>query len=114
MVLAMQGKTSIAANTTVNNVCTGERYERLPFVRQVCDLLCTGSATGLKAELNVGGTSITPPVVIGVTNRVPLEPDDTLLEDWEGFAGQLVQLSATNTTAGALDFFWKIKIMELQ
>lgn len=61
MIVTMQGLTAVAANATVQNVLAGQRYERSPFSAGVGNLYCCGSAAGLTAELNVGGTSITPP-----------------------------------------------------
>lgn len=110
----MVGKNSIAANSTTANVVTGQRYERAPFPYQIGQLFATGSAAGLSAELNVGGVSVTPPVVINTGNRVPVVPDDLVLENFEAGGGQLIQLTATNSTGGALDFYWKITLTEIQ
>lgn len=106
----MEIETSIAANTVVQNVFSGERFERLPF-DAVIDLAITGSATGLVYELNIGGRSVNPRTPTGTANRSPLVPDDVKVSDVEGFQGELVQLTVENTSAGALTVFARV-IME--
>jgi hypothetical protein len=114
MNIAMQKSLSVAATTTVANVLTGERYERVPFAGAIGGLYCAGSALGLTAELNVGGTSITPPTTVNAGAHLPVIPDDTLIEGWEAVRGQLIQLTVVNTTGGALTFYWKIVLVEAQ
>lgn len=112
--VAMVIQVSIPANSTNQNVLTQQRFERVPYQAAIGRLLCTGSAAGLTAELNVGGVSITPPTVVNANSRVPIVPDDELLGEWEALGGQLIQLSVVNTTAGALTFFAKIELQEAQ
>jgi len=112
MVITMQGSSSIAANTTVDNVLTGQRYERSPFAAAVGNLYATGSATGLKCELNIGGVSVTPPTLVNIQNRAPVVPDDILVQGWEVYEGRLLQLTVVNSTAGALTFFWRVDLLE--
>lgn len=111
MKVTMQDQISIAANSTNANVISQQRYERSPF-NAIGDLYCTGSATGLTAELNVGGVSVTPPTQIGAQNRLPVVPDDILVEDFEAVGGSLMQVTVVNTTGGALTFFWRIDLEE--
>ena len=110
--VAMQSSNSIAANTTNTSLLSGQRYERCPFDLALGGLYVTGSALGLTAELNVGGNSITPPTSVNAQNRFPVVPDDSLIEEWQAFNGQLIQLTAVNTTAGALTMFWRIVLVE--
>jgi hypothetical protein len=114
MVLTMQDSVSVAANGTNNNVLSGQRFERSPFTGAIGNLFCTGSATGLTAELNVGGTSVTPPTKVNVQNRLPVVPDDILVQGFEVLEGRLIQVTVVNTTAGALTFFWRIDLEEAQ
>lgn len=107
----MQVETVIAANTTVQNVFQGERFERLPYDALV-DLAITGSATGLEYELNVGGRSISPRVPASTANRSPLIPDDIVVADVEGFQGELVQLTVSNTTGAPLTIFARVTMEE--
>lgn len=113
MRVAMQGQTAVAANTTNNNVLTGQRYERAPFPC-VGALYVNGSAAGLQAELNVGGVSITPPIVCNTVNRSPVVPDDMLIDNWEALPNALLQLSVTNTTAGPLTAFWRVELQQVR
>ena len=93
--------TSVAANSTNANVLANRRYVNAPFDGFLA-VLETGSAAGLESEINVGGISVTPRVPCNANNRSPLEPDDLRVDGIEVMAGQLIQISVTNTTAGAL------------
>jgi len=101
---------TFAGAGTVENVLSGQRYERPP-----CDcigrLLCTGSvAKAFQAELNVGGVSISPPALINSNNRPPLEPDDLFIGEFEAPEGKEIQLRVVATGAG--DFFWRVELEE--
>lgn len=109
MKVCMQNSVSVAANTTVPNVLTGQRYERPPF-NAFGSLYAAGSAAGLTAEINVGGRSVTPPTGVNAQNRFPVVPDDLLIDGWEAVQDQLVQLTVVNTTGGALTFFWRVEL----
>lgn len=111
MTLTMQSSVSVAANSTNSNVLSGERYERAPF-NALGNLFCTGSALGLTSELNVGGVSVTPPIKVNAQNRLPVVPDDILVENFETYEGKLLQLTVSNTTGGALTFFWRVDLVE--
>jgi len=113
MNVTMQDSVSVAANGTNTNVISGQRYDRAPF-DAVGNLYCTGSALGLTAELNLGGVSVTPPTKVNAQNRLPVVPDDILVQGWEAPNGKLVQLTVVNTTAGALTFFWRIDLEEVE
>jgi hypothetical protein len=109
MKVAMMSSVSIAANTTVANIISGQRYERPPFDAYGTLYAC-GSAAGIQAEINVGGRSVTPPCTVNAMNRMPVVPDDLTIDGWEAVKDQLVQLTAINTTGGALTFFWRIEL----
>lgn len=106
----MEVAPSVPANSTTENVFQGQRFERLPFDALV-DLAVTGSAAGLEYELNIGGRSVSARVPASTENRSPIIPDDIKVANAEGFVGELVQLTVTNTTAGALTIFARV-IME--
>lgn len=108
----MQSSNAVGANSTVENVLSGQRFERCPYQAALGGLYVTGSAAGLTAELNVGGRSITPPTTVNSQNRLPVVPDDSLIEEWEAYSGELLQLRAVNTTAGALTLFWRVELVE--
>lgn len=92
---------AVAANATEQNVFNGRRFERAPF-NGFLSIYATGSAAGLELELNTGGRSVLNRQPINTNNRVPQVPDDFLVGDVEVFAGELIQVSLANTTAGAL------------
>ena len=112
MRVCMQGETSIAANSTDNNVLTDQRYERSPY-NAMGTLYVNGSAAGLTAELNVGGVSVTPPVQCNTVNATPTVPDDLLISDWEAPMNAKIQLTIVNTTGGALTAFWRVELQEV-
>jgi len=113
MKVVMQGATAVAANTTNENVLNAQRYERCPFELAEGGLYVAGSAAGLTAELNVGGRSVTPPTTVNAQNRLPVVPDDSLIEDWEAGEGELIQLRVVNTTAGALTINWRVELEDV-
>lgn len=110
--IAMQSSNSIGANSTTENVLSGQRFERCPYMAALGGLYVTGSAAGLTAELNVGGRSVTPPTNVNAQNRLPVVPDDSLIEEWEAYSGELLQLRGVNTTGGALTLFWRVELVE--
>lgn len=110
MKFCMQGTNQILANTTNNNVLTGQRYERAPAPCYGA-LYVTGSAIGLTCELNCGGISVTPPTGVNIQNRYPVVPDDVLVEGWEIGTGKLIQITVVNTTGGNLNVFWRVELI---
>jgi len=110
MKVVMQGTESIAANSTNPNVLTGLKYERSPQ-DSIGACFNTGSATGLQADLNVGGYSVSDTINVGSANRTPVVPDDLLIDDWDAPHGDLIQLKVENTTAGALVYQFRIELL---
>lgn len=102
----MQDSVSVGANAVSANVLSGQLYE---FVEEGTGvtLSVTGSATGLRCSFTVGVPLILDQA-INLQNRFPLVPDD-VLHSGEVFGGRMV-LTARNTTAGALTFFWRIDL----
>lgn len=109
----MQVEVSVPANGSINNVFQGERFERLPYDALV-DLAVTGSATGLSFELNIGGRSVSPRIPASIQNRAPIIPDDVVVSDIEGFVGELVQLTAANSTGAPLTLFARVNMEEAE
>lgn len=113
MQVVMQGSDSVPANSSINNVLAGEKYERAP-ADSFGFAYNTGSATGLFASLNVGGVAVSDTVNVGAANRTPVVPDDMLVGGWEAEAGSLIQLKVENTTGGALTYQWRIILWDGQ
>ena len=108
----MQDTISVAANSTNNNVIAGQKYERSPG-DAIGAVYNTGSATGLRAALNVGGLAVSDTINVGAANRTPVVPDDLLVDDWDAPEGALIQLQVENTTGGALTYQWRIELVEI-
>lgn len=102
----MQDSVSVAANAVSANVLSGQLYEFVEGGTNVT-LSCTGSATGLRTTF-ICAVPMVNDQAINLQNRFPLVPDD-VLHSGEVFGGRLV-LTARNTTAGALTFFWRIDL----
>jgi len=111
---SVQLTVTVVAGTTTENVLAGNRYERSPFAIAKGALFCTGSAAGLLAELNVGGRSITPPITVNAQNRLPVVPDDLLVDEWLTQSPELIQIRVQNTTVGNLDFNFKMELEEME
>lgn len=102
----MQDSVSVAANAVSTNVLAGQLYEFVPNGTRVA-LSCTGSATGLRTTL-IANIPVLNDQAINLQNRFPIIPDDII---YTGVvrACRLV-LTARNTTAGALTFFWRVDV----
>lgn len=111
--IAMEVEVSIAANTTNENVVRDQQYQTAPFSGFLM-LRDTGSAAGLRRTLNVGGASILDRGVVNANNRVPIDPDDTIIRGVEIFKGQQIFLPVQNTTAGALTYRARLELEEAE
>jgi len=102
----MQDSVSVAANAVSANVLAGQLYEFVPTGLNVT-VSCTGSATGLRTTF-ICGVPLINDQAINLQNRFPLIPDD-IIHSGEVPGGRMV-LTARNTTAGALTFFWRVDL----
>lgn len=102
----MQDSVSVAANSVSTNVLSGQLYEFLPEGTEVA-LSCTGSATGLRVTYICGAPLINDQA-IGLQNRFPIVPDDTMLSMAVPEGRQV--LTFRNTTAGAVTAFWRVDV----
>ncbi len=109
----LQNSVSIAANSTNTNILAGTRMEIIP-ADMLLDIYCTGSALGLQVEIFVAGENPIQKSAINTQNRFPVIPDDLLADDIEAYAGDKLQVSVTNTTAGALTFFYRLEGEEVE
>lgn len=102
----MQDSVSVAANAVSTNVIAGQLYEFVPTGTKVT-LSCTGSATGLRATL-IANVPVMNDQAINLQNRFPIIPDDII---YSGVVRACrLFLTARNTTAGAITFFWRVDI----
>lgn len=102
----MQDSVSVGANSVSANVLSGQLYEFVPQGTLVT-LSCAGSATGLRTTL-ICNIPVVNDQAINLQNRFPIIPDDIV------FSGRVracrLVLTARNTTAGALTFFWRVDV----
>jgi hypothetical protein len=102
----MQDSVSVAANTVSANVLAGQLYEFVGPGTPVT-VSVTGSATGLRMNF-ICGLPLVNDQAINLQNRFPLIPDDIVHQG--GVPGGRMVLTARNTTAGALTFFWRVDL----
>jgi hypothetical protein len=102
----MQDSLSVAANAVSANVLAGQLYEFVESGTGVT-VSCTGSATGLRTTF-ICGVPLINDQAINLQNRFPLIPDD-IIHSGAVPGGRMV-LTARNTTAGALTFFWRVDL----
>lgn len=96
----MQKETSIAANTTVENIFSGSAFE---FARQnsVLQMSAVGSATGLVATIQVGSRVVMEESPLAIKTTMPIIPDDFYYTEGV-LQNERIILRVRNTTAGAL------------
>lgn len=102
----MQDSVSVVANSVSANVLSGQLYEFVPQGANVT-ISVTGSATGLRTTF-ICGIPLINDQAINLQNRFPLVPDD-IIHSGPVPGGRMV-LTARNTTAGALTFFWRVDV----
>jgi len=102
----MQDSVSVAANAVSVNVLAGQLYEFVQPGTQVT-VSCTGSGTGLRTSF-ICGVPLINDQAINLQNSFPLIPDD-IIHSGEVPGGRMV-LTARNSTAGALTFFWRVDL----
>lgn len=106
-----QGPISIAANAVDFQLLDGLRYERPP-VDSLLEVFMSASATGLTRQLNIDTDSVAPPSAISPQNQAPRDPFDRTITGVEAPQDKLVALSVSNSTAGALNVWWRTKMWE--
>lgn len=96
----MQKETSIAANTTVENIFSGSAFE---FARQnsVLQMSAVGSATGLVATIQVGSRVVMEESPLAIKATMPIIPDDFYYTEGV-LQNERIILRVRNTTAGPL------------
>jgi len=100
----LQDSQSVAANTTVN-VLAGKRYENLGN-DSLISFFQAASAAGLRAELFCGNRAVLEQGNVSAANRIP-QLEDLIIQDFPGYNGEKLQLNVTNTTGGALTYFYR-------
>lgn len=104
----IQHETSVAANSTVDNVLSGSAWEYLPY-NAALEFGLVASATGLVVTLISGSDLIMEESPISIQNRFPIKPDDFVARD-VARAGEKLIVRVRNTTAGALTLFSSVDV----
>jgi hypothetical protein len=102
---------SVAANAVVTNVMSGNQYEFLPFDAFV-EFGLVAAATGLNATVTTGSDLLQSDTEVSAANRMPIYPDDFVLNDVAA-AGDRLVVSFRNTTGAAIVAFTIVKITPL-
>lgn len=93
-------ETSIAANSTVDNIVAGSIYEFMPF-NSALAIGNNAAATGLVVTVNTGSDTLQEESPAFVSTSFPVIPDDMDLTDISA-AGERLVIKARNTTGGAV------------
>lgn len=107
----MTDRRSVGANAKVDNVLTGKVYEVLGF-DAVVEFGLTASAVGLNATVISGTDVLQDDQEVSAANRLPIYPDDFVLNDVTA-AGERLVVSLRNTTAAAITAFSVVKLTPL-
>jgi hypothetical protein len=106
MQVAYMKEESVAANTTVANVLTNSRLERMPFPGWLA-LYATAQATGLELALFTGGQNPVQAANPRIAADGPTK-DDMLVEKIFLGAGTQIQLQIANSTANAITCHYRL------
>lgn len=104
---SIQKSISIAANSTNNNILSGEIFE---FVPEELDLkvLLTQSATGLRVDIYADSDAVATNLEPNIRTGNPINPDDLCAEFGVDEKTRL-SVKVTNTTAGALTLYYIVR-----
>jgi len=108
----MTDRQSVAANGTVPNAVTGKIHEFLQAPSRV-RVYATASAVGLNVTVLVGSRSFMQDQEVSAQNRLPIVPDDWVV-DGGGVAGQRVVIQYRNTTGGAITAFSRVEVLPIR
>lgn len=108
--ITQDGPVSLAAGASIN-VLAGRAFER-PRIDSFLSVYASASAAGMQMEIYIEQTRVSPPVDVTASNRVPINPFDILVEGIEAPNDAQIQVKFTNTTGGALNFFWRTRLQE--
>lgn len=97
----IQGSTSVAAATVNDNILTGSQFEFAPYNAMVeFGLNGDANAADLRVDVYSGQDVLTEQMVPSAQNRVPIYPDDFILQDIVR-AGERIKVRVRNVNAGA-------------
>lgn len=106
---SMTDRQSVAANTTIENVFAGRLNEFL-MTNSIVRLYGSAAAVGLNMSLLIGNELFLDDEEVSAQNRMPLVPDDLVVEG-AGFAKDRVIVRYRNTTGAAIIAFARVDIV---
>jgi hypothetical protein len=104
----MQNQAVVAAATVSPNVISGQLHEILQRPSAL-RLSVNGSALGLYVTMIIGSMVVVQDQAVNAANRFPVLPDDVLASAG-GLAGEKLNVTFRNSTAGPLTAFWRVDI----
>lgn len=109
MAQVMTDRQLVAANSVVQNVLTGKIHEFLSRPSAV-RLFGTASAVGLNMTLIVGNVTAMQDQEVNAQNRMPIVPDDFVVEAG-GVGGERVVVQLRNTSGAGITAFTRVEIV---
>jgi hypothetical protein len=104
-----QNAQAIAAAATVQNLLTGNVFERAPYDCKV-EIAVVGDSANFQCEVSSGADILMPEGPPSIANRVPIYPDDYTLVDVAA-SGELIRIKARNTdAANPHTIYWGVRI----
>ena len=104
----IQKTQNVLASATIANVLSGEFFEFLPY-NSLVEVGMNQSAIGLVIDFISGKDVVAKDYVPLNKATHPVYPDEFVLQDIAG-AGERLTMSIRNTTAGALDLRYCVRI----
>ena len=108
----MTDRQSVGANATVVNALTGKIHEFLTRPSKI-RVYGAASAVGLNFTFVAGNQTFTQDQEVSAQNRLPIVPDDLLVEAG-GIPGDRLVLSYRNTTGGAITGFSRVEVIPVR
>jgi len=113
MATIIQDVISIAANTVNDDVLSSKRLAQMgPYEAGVANVFASGAAAGEKITIAVGKQTYMERSELNSTNRIPVDPDDLVASGVEILPTERLTITIENTTAGALNFFYRVVIYD--
>lgn len=106
----IQGSTSVAGVTVVDNVLQGSQFEFLPYNASL-EFGMNGDANGVDLRVDVysGQDVLMEQGQMSAQARIPIYPDDYQLTDVAA-AGERIKIRVRNVNAAARTFFFAVRI----
>jgi len=107
----MTDRRAIPANSRTTNILAGLPFEFV-VTPSIIRIYLTGSAIGLKVDILIGGESVVSDSEVNAQNRMPLRPDDLLIE-FGGSPGDRIFVAWRNSTGAVINGFLLVDVIPL-